>query len=293
MPVSPNRLHAASLDRHPTFVSQFAVVGVAMSDPSTGNNPKPASPNWIWELFSSLTVDPLKKAVGASVGALAVGVGWGLWNFADSQIRTYISGLVLTELKKDESDVTKSIKSIVTEELLKENGELAKAFKETLAKVRRSEVGAVNVGSFTLTPTNRSYTVLIYFPEKYTGKILYQIKGNIVPDCRYVVLSTPTGAVIKLDQAASINLEKYFDSGNDQALQLAGIIERPAQSKSLQDNLKAITFQLDGPGLISGTVLAGRKCEPAKENELTSTVEISYVSMVAPFIRMNPEGQEK
>jgi len=267
----------------------------SVSDPGAANNPTSKSKDRLRDLLSWVMVDPIKKAVGTGIVALVIAGGVGALALVDSQIKKYVANAILDELKKHDGEVATAVRATVTSDLLKDNGELDKAFKEKLGKLRKSEAGVVNVGSFSLTPTNRSYTMAIYYPAKYTGKIFYQIKGNIVPDCRYVVLATPSGKAIKLAPDSFINLEHYFGAANEQA-QFAGILERPRESNALQNNIKAITFQLDGPGLVASPVSSGfgrKPCEPMKDDELTSIVEISYVSLVAPFIQMGSEDQGK
>jgi hypothetical protein len=160
-------------------------------------------------------------------------------------------------------------------ELAAENNRLVPAITKTIQALRKSEVGSLVAGNFVLTPSNPSYTLYIYFPDGYSGKLHYKISGVIIPNRRYVALVTAKELV------PISNIQDWYDLSKLTK-------EAPTSQASLNDELfkddsrnflkglRAITFQLQGPDsdLIQ------------QASPIESTVGISYVSFIAPAIHM-------
>ena len=193
------------------------------------------------------------------------------------------------------TEVDAYIARSVTAELQREDGLLSVALKKRLDHLRQSEVGAINVGTFFLTPSNRSYTHYVYFPEGYKGKMFYQVKGKIIPECRYVVLSFPDAKPIPLKNSEdSIVLERYFQRSSSQARALDDIFERNNTLAGVYKSLRGITFQLEGqstdegiqePSVGSGCPTTDKSAGGISSNE--NVFEIGYVTLVAPTIHMS------
>ena len=145
------------------------------------------------------------------------------WDALQQRMNDYIVAAAVEELNRDDSRLT---------------GPIGKVLK----RLRESEVGSLKVGNFWLTPSNRAYTVYLYFPKGYKGKLFYRLNG--VSDRKYVVLVLPDGTNLRMKNTeASIDLAQYVEAGSTlEAQGIEGIIERPG---ALRD-LHGVTFQLAG-----------------------------------------------
>jgi len=218
---------------------------------------------WLFDLFA----DNAKKVIGGGIAATALACGLALWAMTESRVKSFIV-------------------AAVTEEMLKDGeGDFSNAFNKAVARVRKLEAGSIAVGSFFLTPTNRSFTLYIYFPDGYTGKMFYSLKGDIVPKKRYVVLASPEKKPepLVLSEDAII-LEKYFKATSAQAAMIDDFLERGSTKGPLKGSLRPITFQLEGTDTDQQT---GLRLELASHDASNGAIEVSYVTFVAPAIRMN------
>jgi hypothetical protein len=126
-------------------------------------------PKWLLDIVA----DNAKKFIGGGIAALALASALAVWAIVEARLKSFIV-------------------TAVAEEMLKENeDDFSKAFQQAVARVRKSEVGEISVGSFFLTPANRSFTLYVYFPDGYSGRMFYNLKGDVIPKKRYVVLATP------------------------------------------------------------------------------------------------------
>jgi hypothetical protein len=141
---------------------------------------------------------------------------------------------------------------------------------EIVNKSRMSDVGALSTGHFSLTPHNRQYTLYLYCPQRHTGKVFVQIEGST--DTRYVEFLNQNGKKDKIEQGSSLSIE---NPGEDHTLEHQGIdvhINKQAQMKDVM----AVTFQLSGPDAD----------DPTKQDDLTNKIEVSYVALISPTIRL-------
>jgi hypothetical protein len=198
---------------------------------------------WLGELFSNRA----KELVAGAVLTIAGVLTFTTWGIFEQRFNSYIIDAAVAELGRDDS-------------------RLAAPIEKIFERVRKAEVGALNAGNFWLTPSNRAYTLYIYFPDGHDGKLFYRLNG--ASENRYVVL------VLQYVKAQA-GLEGQG---------IEGIIERPGALK----DLRAITFQLAGsevdqpyadPGTAEG---AGSP----RQGVLATGIEVNYVSFVAPAIRI-------
>jgi len=225
--------------------------------------------------FQDIASDNAKKVLGGGLVAVALGFFAWAWLIVEGSVKAFI------------------VRTAV-EDLSKEDGALPVALKATLTKIRQSDVGALTVGNFQLTAANRSFTLYVYFPDGYKGKIFYSLKGDIIPRKRYVVLAPPNSKPIPLKQDEdSIILEKYFQPTSGQAALLDDIFEKSASTHKFQNNLRAITFQLEGTDSNPDTAMPDKAKLTVGGPNSQSTVrpleiEISYVVLITPTIQLGP-----
>ncbi len=220
--------------------------------------------------FLDILSENAKKLAAAAIGAAIFAVAVPIWGYIQGSAKAFIVTTVVEESSKD-------------------SGVLPETLRDMVRRVRQSEASAVSAGNFILTPSNRSFTLYIYFPEGYKGKFYYALRGDLVPKRRYVVLAPPTSRPIPLDhEESSIILEKYFQPSTGQAAVIADVFEQNKSSVRLQNSLRSITFQLEGaetdeqapptpatsPGLASATPKEGQGNPVA--------IEVSYAVLVAP-----------
>jgi hypothetical protein len=226
----------------------------------------------MWKWFTDIVADHAKKLIAGAIGAGAVAIAVPIWAFVQGSAKGFIVNTVVEESAKDGSSLSTS-------------------FEEIIRRVRQSESSAVSAGNFTLTPANRTFTLYLYFPEGYRGKFYYALKGNVAPKKRYVVLAPPTSKPIPLVQEQnSIILEKYFQPSTGQAAVIADIFEHGKASERVHNNLRSITFQLEGietdedlsPALAGSTSFS---TTPKQSPENVAAIEISYVALVTPAPR--------
>jgi len=248
--------------------------GYEMVDPPSGGNNVAApatatgfSGRSIFDLIFSL-VRNFKTYIVAGIVSIASYVGWVAWHAADTQIKNYVAAAISEQLKDDKSVVYMSLSSAMN-------------------RMRRSEVGSISVGNFVLTHASPSYTLFIYFPENYTGKLYYQFEGNIASNCQRVVLQLPNQPAKPLSaDDHSIDLVKVAQSMSKQAEQLNDndVVEWDEAKKSLRKNLRALTFQLDDrPAQITPVAVQDGGCTSKLQD---ARLDVSYVTLVAPSIRL-------
>ena len=227
-----------------------------MGDPRSGSAGKSSSGakqdprrisflRWLGELFSNRGKELLALAVLSVVSALA----YANWEVFRGRVDDYIIDAAVIELGRDK-------------------GRLAAPIEKLVERARKAEVGTLNAGSFFLTPSNRAYTVYIYFPTGHEGKLSYRLTGDT--DDKDVVLVLPDGTSHKLNNTeANINLAHYVQQaqGSLESQGIDGIVEPLGALK----DVRAITFQLVGPGV---------------DDPNSGGIEVNYISYVAPAIRI-------
>jgi hypothetical protein len=222
---------------------------------------------WLKEVFA----ENAKKLLGGGLAAAALALVTVTWLAFESNVKAFI------------------IKTTV-ENLSKEDGELSVALKTALTKLRQSDVGALTVGNFLLSTASRSFTLYFYFPDGYKGKIFYTLKGEVIPNKRYVVLAPPNSKPIPLKlNEDSIILEKYFQPASGQAELLKDIFEGSSSSQKFQNSLRAVTFQLEGSDLNPITAVADKNKLSLAGSRQTQPVEIevSYAVVISPTIQLS------
>lgn len=213
--------------------------------------PAPREGRGVW--IAELLTKRIREVVGTAVLAGLAAAFWFGWNVAEARIKKYIIDVIAAELSE------------------RGNHNLSAPLKANLKAWRESEVGAMNLGSFTLTPSNRAYTLFVYLPDGHAGKIYYKITGDIVPKRRFVVLVMPNGKVRRIENLEeSLDLSKFLSSAS-RIEESDDFVERPAYAKGM----KAITFQLEGPDTDSGA---------------EAPIEVRYMAFVTPAISL---GQVK
>ena len=200
---------------------------------------------------------------------------------------TGASALALAGWHAVKTNVDVYLAASISQQLNDENSVLYKSMSSAIKKMRKTEAGAVNAGSFVLTPSNPTYELFVYVPtEHYTAKLYYQLSENAFTKCQRVVLAFPNAKAVPLRvDGHSIDLEKFFQLMSPQAQAISDdIFVADEATKSLSKNLHAITFQLDSQ-LRSDAVLAGLdgSCPPTSQDV---PLQISYVTLVAPSIHM-------
>jgi hypothetical protein len=222
---------------------------------------------WLKEVFA----ENAKKLLGGGLAAAALALVTVTWLAFESNVKAFI------------------IKTTV-DNLSKEDGELSVALKTALAKLRQSDVGALTVGNFLLSTASRSFTLYFYFPDGYKGKIFYTLKGEVIPNKRYVVLAPPNSKPIPLKlNEDSIILEKYFQPASGQAELLKDIFEGSSSSQKFQSSLRAVTFQLEGSDLNPVVAVADKnKLSLAGSRQLQPVeIEVSYAVVISPTIQLS------
>jgi hypothetical protein len=155
------------------------------------------------------------------------------------------------------------------------NNRLVSPLRRTIESLREFEVGALHVGSFTLTPSNSSYSLFLYFPENYTGKLALSLDG-VSGSEKYVVLQPPDCEAIDIqDTEFAVSLEGYL---ND----TAGCKQKRLPFRDMRPELKelrALTFQLKGT-----------KTDSSDKDHFdpTSRLTVKYVAYIQPAIRLLP-----
>jgi hypothetical protein len=190
-------------------------------------------------------------AVGA-FGALAI-VGGLLWAGSTSIVRTFIVETVVTELGQ-------------------KNDRLSAPLAQVMKDLRATEVGALNVGNFKLTPTNNSYTLFLYFPDNYSGQLALRIAGyasdekwvEVQPDGQKAFPINSTDPIYKLQDYLTPLSELQKNRFNDFTF-VPGIMQ----------DLRSLTFQLSGPNVTQGSP----KFDP------TATITVTYVALIQPVIQ--------
>lgn len=221
----------------------------------------------MYDLLKTFIADHSKKLLNGGLLAIATAALALAWTSIEARVQAYI------------------VKT-TADNLVKDSGELPAALKTALTNIRQSDVGALTVGNFLLNAANRSFTLYVYFPEGYKGKIIYTLKGDIVPKKRYVVLAAPNSKPIplKLEEGAIV-LEKYFQPPTGQAALLHDVFD-DSPTRKLQTGLRPITFQLEG----SDTDTPARADAAASSPQLgqSAEIEISYVVLITPTIKLVP-----
>ena len=191
--------------------------------PAPAETPSPGRRPWL----IGILVTGLTTLVTSGVVAVLGYVFWTSWASYEAQIKEYIVETVRHEL--DLGDTSRVLTAI------------------DQGRLRKLEVGAINAGSFTLTATNRSQTVYVYFPIGHTGKVYYKFTGDIIPNERYIALQCPDNRAIPIETSEGIiNLQTCFKNASKQAEQIQEVFENDLALKGALKNLRAFTFQLVG-----------------------------------------------
>lgn len=221
---------------------------------------------WLLDIIS----ENAKKLIGGGVAAFVLASALAVWTIMETRVKNFIIAAVAEKMLKEDED------------------DFSKAFKTAVARVRKSEAGSISVGSFLLTPTNRSFTLYVYFPDGYNGKIFYSLKGDLIPEKRYVVLATPEKKPEPLILSEdAIILERYFRATSAQAAMINDYLERGSSKGPLKSGLRPITFQLEGADTDEQPTERAKPEITRHNNSSAVAIEISYVTFVAPAIRMN------
>jgi len=224
------------------------------------SNPPPAPPVVPPPGLFARVIDGLRnKTIELVIGAVIAGIG-------------LVIGLIWADSKARTKDF---IITSVLEEFGKPDNRFVKPIDEVMGKLRDQEVGAINVGSFTLTPTNSSYSLFLYFPDpqKYSGKLGLAVDG-LAAGTRWVVLQPEGSPAIRITSTDPlIDLGGYLKKLNAaEAPSISDIIELPAHLKQL----RSLTFQLAGPSTIPGT----------PQFDSTASITVKYVALIRPAIRV-------
>ena len=116
-----------------------------------------------------------------------------MWDTLQDKTRGFVVEAVLAEFD-ERNRLTEPIykilqqdkaKGLVAEailaELERDHGRFHGPIQKIFEGARQTEVGTLSAGEFVLTPTNRAYTVYVYYPEGYKGKLYYSLEGVSSP----------------------------------------------------------------------------------------------------------------
>lgn len=233
--------------------------GAEAGAPHAGNPDAKPSRHFVVAGLSEVWGGVKKRALEGIVFILLAGAGAAFWASWDS-IQSWVKRFVV---------------SATVEELSRENNQLIEPIKKTLAKLRSSEIGALNVGNFVLTPANPQYVLPIYMPDKHEGQISVILSGYLVPKKFYVRVILPSGKNIDItSNETTIDLAKSLRAVNTAIENSADdLILRPSFIKGL----RTLTFQLvqmdDVPAQPSATSI---------ERE----IRVRYLALVSPTISL-------
>jgi hypothetical protein len=190
----------------------------------------------------------------AVLGLLGLGF-WASWDILKSSAKDFIV-------------------QATVEELDKENNRFLIPIKKTVERLRSSELGALNVGNFTLTPSSPSYSLPLYFPQDKEGQLSILLSGDLVPNRSYVVLVLPNGEKLKIETAErTFDLAKYLKIGaKPDAEVMDSLIYKPDSLRAL----RTLTFQLAGRD--TDLKLASASAQPE------IAISVHYVALITPPI---------
>jgi hypothetical protein len=210
----------------------------------------------------------VRTYVIAAIVAGILGVASYLIHAADSQIKNYLAAAVSEKLN---DEITKKKQT-------KEEGPLYSAISKAVGNMREFEVGGLNAGRFVLSPSNPTYQLTVYTPEKdYIAKLYYQVK-DINPNCQLVELAfAGQQSELPMDEH-SLDLNRFFEVASAQARQNADFVDRGTASRQIKNNLHVITFQLKGHGV---ALQANDLCA-----HILQQIDITYATLVAPTIHI-------
>lgn len=244
-----------------------------MKHRNSGASAKDApKPSWVKSAFSEGLKKKTTEISLVAAFSFAGVLFWSSWSYVTSWGREFVIQTTIDELQREKSRFFDPVKL-------------------TVERLRQSEIGALNVGSFTLTPASPAYTLPIYFPNGHAGQLSVMLHGNLVPKRSYVVLVLPNGKLQKIESPeVTIDLANYLRiaAGADAEVR-DDLIQRSAHLKGL----RTLTFQLSGPETESEMFqVASTPGQPSPGRPATSSlsqlgIHVQYVAFVAPAIHMS------
>ncbi|MEX2166702.1 MAG: hypothetical protein WD852_06740 [Methyloceanibacter sp.] len=215
---------------------------------------------WFGDLFYRRSLEIIALTTLSAAGTLAIM----MWGTIERHAHSYIVDIAIAELERD-------------------NGRFHGPIQKIFEGARQSEVGTLSAGEFVLTPTNRAYTVYVYYPEGYKGKLYYSLEGVSSPKSVTILLPNGDRGPIKKTES-SIDLAKSIEPRrgtlSDQGID--GVFD----SQTALGDIRAFTFQLTGED--ADTPPTGEAgASDTEHRPLISRVEVRYVSFVAPAIHID------
>lgn len=219
----------------------------------------------ISSIFGGLKTKSL-EAIIAAILALIVGAGTTIalasWGYLQKWTKDFIVDATVLELNK-------------------ENNRLIEPIKKTIAHLRSSEIGALNVGNFLLTTSSPQYLLPIYIPSDHTGELSIMLSGDLMPKESYVVLMLPNGKKVTIDKPeVTIDLGRYLRMEHS---------PDPDWSESLVirhgylSGLRTLTFQLVGR---TGEALAPGERLSQQSSNTERVISVRYLALVSPSLSM-------
>jgi hypothetical protein len=223
-----------------------------------------APPGGVLRWFGDLFFNRAKELIALGTLSVVTLLVWMLWEKIQQQTHHYIVDAAIAELERD-------------------NGRFHGPIQKIFEGARQSEVGTLSAGEFVLTPTNRAYTVFVYYPEGYKGKLYYSLEGVSSPKSVTILLPNGDRGPIKKTES-SIDLAKSIEPRrgtlSDQGID--GVFDSPT---ALGD-IRAFTFQLTGEDADTPPTGEAGASDTERPQQI-SRVEVRYVSFVAPAIHID------
>jgi hypothetical protein len=236
--------------------------------------------SWLGSIWTAITNSTNQLIAGAVIAGIT-GAGWLAWGQVKSFIVQTIAedlqtngtpklnAAVRTAMQRHEDLVVQTVAAELARS--QESNRLLKPLKDALHAIRSSEVGAMSVGSFTLT-ANSSYTLFLYFSDRHTGKLTLAVP-DVSGSERYLTMQAPECEPEKIqDTKPTIKLEDYLSSKSEKCKRSVNIFEVPQQLRGLQ----SLTFALSG----EATNPSSKKYDP------NAKLDVTYVAYVLPAIEL-------
>ncbi len=246
---------------------------------------------WLGDLFANKGKELFAGFVITVFGV----VTYAMWDTLQDKTRGFVVEAVLAEFD-ERNRLTEPIykilqqdkaKGLVAEailaELERDHGKFHGPIQKIFEGARQTEVGTLSAGEFVLTPTNRAYTVYVYYPEGYKGKLYYSLEGVSSPKSVSIFLPNGERGPIKKSES-SIDLAKAIEPRRG-ALGNQGI-DGVFDSTTALGDIRAFTFQLTGEETDTPPT-GGTGASETERPPLISRVEVRYVSFVAPAIHID------
>ncbi len=214
--------------------------------------------------FGQVIAKGREYLIGLVITAVAGGI-YASWVFFKDEIKTYLREEVVQAVAEDLK------RAAVAEDLKAAQSKLAVPILTLLARDRASDVGELNSGHFVLTPSNPTYSAVIYFPNGSEGKVVVSLDGDISRKS-YLTVQLPTKEAAEriYNSEGVIEITSKNETSNVSSLAKPQIVLLRAPELK---NLQVLTFQYAGPDI--------DKPPPDK----IPSLEVFYTVLISPTIK--------